>query len=204
MSNDRLQGRDYILLIDKSGSMDTPHKDGKTRYQNAEEWALAFATKMQGFDPDGIDVIPFSSGPHKVFTNTTPDKVRQVFAENDAMGTTDTAGALKVALDLHFSRNASGEGRPTSIVVITDGAPNDKAAVAKEIIEAANKIKEDNDLGITFLQIGDDAGATQFLRSLDDDLQAQGAKFDIVDAKTEEEALAIGNIAEILIAGLDD
>ena len=54
----------------------------------------------------------------------------------------------------------------------------------KEIINASNKLNEDSDLSITFIQIGNDRGATKFLQDLDDDLDC---KFDIVDTVTYEE-----------------
>ena len=88
------------------------------------------------------------------------------------------------------------------IVVFTDGEPDDKAAAAKVIIDAANSQETDDALTILFVQVGDDAGATKYLRSLDDDLT--GAKFDIVDAKTVAEADAFPTTAALILAAIED
>lgn len=45
-------------------------------------------------------------------------------------------------------------------------------------------MKADEELAISFLQIGNDPAATQFLKALDDKLVEVGAKFDIVDTVT--------------------
>jgi len=74
---------------------------------------------------------------------------------------------------------------PTTILVITDGVPNDKNAVVQTIKDAANMLQRDEDLSITFVQIGNDAEATKYLIHLDDTLS--GAKFDIVDRVTSQE-----------------
>lgn len=54
----------------------------------------------------------------------------------------------------------------------------------KVIRDAANKIRRDEDLSVSFIQIGHDHSASKFLKHLDDDLK--GARFDIVDSETSE------------------
>jgi len=73
------------------------------------------------------------------------------------------------------------------MLVVTDGQPNDENAVKKVIIDATHKLKNKEDLSLSFIQIGNDARAKQFLADLDDQLQSQGAKYDIVDTVTTEE-----------------
>jgi len=51
--------------------------------------------------------------------------------------------------------------------------------VVKEIVNAANKIARDEDLSVSFIQVGHDKEATKFLKALDEDIKA---RFDIVDA----------------------
>lgn len=69
--------------------------------------------------------------------------------------------------------------------VITDGTPDSKEAVERVIIDATNKyMRSDGDLSISFIQIGNDAGADTWLQALDDDLQKKGAKYDCVDRVT--------------------
>jgi hypothetical protein len=65
--------------------------------------------------------------------------------------------------------------------VITDGSPDSERDVINCIQSASNRLNRDEELSITFIQIGNDSGATRFLKKLDDDLKC---KFDIVDTVT--------------------
>jgi hypothetical protein len=87
---------------------------------------------------------------------------------------------------------------------VTDGQPADEKEVAAEIVKFANQLDNgDAEYGIQFLQVGKDAGASAFLKKLDDSLTSQGAKHDIVDTKTMEELESIG-LTEALLAALND
>ena len=65
----------------------------------------------------------------------------------------------------------------------------------------ANSQANDDDCTVVFIQVGDDAAATRYLQSLDDDLS--GAKFDIVDVKTVAEAAAFNTTAELIVAAIE-
>lgn len=204
--NENLQNRDYVLVIDKSGSMeekDTP--TGQSRWKYAQESAHAIASKVAEFDPDGITVVPFA-GSFKMYENTTAAKLKDIWAENEPMGGTVLAPVLKRIFEDYRKRKAAGQTKPNGemLLVITDGQPQDEAAVAKEIVAFGNSLGNgDEEYGISFIQVGKDSGATNFLRKLDDDLTKQGAKHDIVDAKTMDEVEQIG-LTETLIAALND
>jgi hypothetical protein len=49
------------------------------------------------------------------------------------------------------------------------------------------RIDNAKELSITFVQIGDDTHARDYLKRLDDDLEAEGAKYDIVDVITMDD-----------------
>lgn len=181
--------RDYTLIIDKSGSMSSPEPlTGKTRWVAVQESTLALAKECEKLDPDGITVYLFS-GRFKRYDHVTSDKVSQIFAEHDPMGKTDLASVLYDALDNYFQRKAVGEAKPNgeTIIVVTDGEPDDRKSVMRLIIEASRKIDRDEELGISLVQVGNDKLATQFLKALDDRLESAGAKFDIVDTVTMED-----------------
>lgn len=184
-----LQNRDYTLIVDKSGSMGTPDVHGKSRWDAAREGTEALARKIQQFDPDGITLYTFSSGFNR-YQNVTGEKVAQVWTENEPNGGTNLHTVLADALADYFKRKAAGQTKENGemIVVVTDGEPNDRAAVAREIIAATQKMDRDEELAIGFIQIGKDSGATAYLKTLDDELVPKGAKFDIVDAVTQEES----------------
>ena len=200
-----LENRDYTLIIDKSGSMATPdQKGGRTRWVAAEESTFALASKCEQFDPDGITIYTFS-GRFKRYENVTSNKVKQVFQENDPSGTTDLASVLKNATDNYFQRKAAGETKANgeTILVITDGEPDDRKAVMKVIIETSRRMDRDEELAISFIQVGTDPHATRFLKVLDDEMQSAGAKFDICDTITMED-MEDYSLSEVLLNAIVD
>ncbi|NES85641.1 MAG: hypothetical protein F6K10_31905 [Moorea sp. SIO2B7] len=114
------------------------------------------------------------------------------------MGSTNLAGALQEAFKLHFER-----GGQSTILVVTDGAPDNRKAVFRTIIEATQKISEDKELGVSLLQIGNDSGATEFLKACDDQLQGAGAAFDIVDTVTFDQMEDM-SLREVLLNAVND
>ena len=73
----------------------------------------------------------------------------------------------------------------------------------KVIIEASRRLDKDEELAISFIQIGTDAQATKFLKILDDDLQIAGAKFDIVDTVTMDDMEEM-TLREVLLNAIVD
>ncbi|AFZ37621.1 von Willebrand factor type A [Stanieria cyanosphaera PCC 7437] len=200
-----VEGRDYTLIIDKSGSMSTNDQPGgKTRWDAAQESTLALARTCEQIDPDGITVYLFS-GRYRRYDNVTSDKVTQIYQENEPMGRTDLASVLQDAVDNYFKRKVAGEAKPNgeTILVITDGEPDDYKAVMRVIIEASRQIERDEELGISLIQVGKDRKATQFLKALDDQLESAGAKFDIVDTITIDDMEDM-TLAEVLLNAIHD
>lgn len=203
MTNEQLKGYDFYLLLDKSGSMALPTKGGKTRWDEAKEATIAFASKISQIDSDGIDVVTFAGeGTIRHYQNVTDGagKVDQIFQENEPNGGTYTHDALKLAFDNYFN---NGKKKPIIVLVITDGEPSYPEKVASTIVEATKKMEKDEEIGVQFLQIGNDSAATAYLKRLDDDLVKEGAKFDIVDTKTSAEFENM-TIADVLVAALED
>jgi len=204
MEVSRLENRDYTLLIDKSGSMahgDVPNF--KSRWDAVKETTQAIANKLHSLDPDGITLYTFGSN-FKRYDNVTPDAVDRVFNENEPMGSTALHLALQDVADKFKARKAKGETKNgETVVVVTDGAPDNQQAVANVISNTTKWLEHDKELVFTFFQIGQDPGARAFLKRLDDDLQREGAKFDIVDTKTFTELEGM-TLTEALIAAMDD
>jgi uncharacterized protein with von Willebrand factor type A (vWA) domain len=200
-----LDKRDYTLIIDKSGSMSTKDQPGgKSRWAIMQESTFALASKCEEFDPDGIAVYTFS-GRFKRYENVTANKVQQIFTENEPSGRTDLAAVLEDALNSYFGRKAAGKTQPSgeTIVVVTDGEPDDRKAVMRVIIEASRRMAKDEELAISFIQVGNDPDAKRFLKALDDDLQGAGAKFDIVDTLTVDDMENL-TMTEVLLNAIVD
>jgi Mg-chelatase subunit ChlD len=184
-----VQDRDYTLIIDKSGSMATPDQPGgRSRWQAVQKSTLALARKCEQFDPQGITVYLFS-GRFKRYDKVTSDKVAQIFRENLPMGTTNLADVLKDATEHYFARRAAGQAKlhGETILVVTDGDPDDRQAVMQAIIEASRRMKRNEELAILLILVGSETKVNRFLKILDDALQNAGAKFDIVETITLEE-----------------
>lgn len=200
-----MSDRDYTLILDKSGSMSTPDQaGGRSRWEIAQESTLALARKCEQFDPDGITVYVFS-GRFKRYDDVTSAKVAQIFLENDPAGTTNLAGVLQDALNNYFQRKTAGKTKANgeTILVITDGEPDDRKAVFEVIIHATRQMERDEELAISIIQVGSDPQATKFLKALDDQLQSVGAKFDICDTVTLDD-LEEMSLADVLMNAITD
>ncbi|AFZ13188.1 von Willebrand factor type A [Crinalium epipsammum PCC 9333] len=200
-----LENRDYTLIIDKSGSMSIKDQPGgKSRWNVMQESTLAIASKCEEFDPDGITLYLFS-GRFKRYDNVTANKVTQIFQENEPSGRTDLAGVLTDAINSYFQRKTARQTKQNgeTILVVTDGEPDDRKAVMKVIIEASRKMDRDEELAISFIQVGNDSDATRFLKVLDDELQSAGAKFDIVDTVTIDDMEDM-TLREVLLNAIVD
>eukprot|EP00027_Filamoeba_sp_ATCC50430_P008203 CAMPEP_0168558438 /NCGR_PEP_ID=MMETSP0413-20121227/9974_1 /TAXON_ID=136452 /ORGANISM="Filamoeba nolandi, Strain NC-AS-23-1" /LENGTH=336 /DNA_ID=CAMNT_0008589567 /DNA_START=104 /DNA_END=1114 /DNA_ORIENTATION=+ len=170
MNNQR--PRDYILIVDKSGSMQVDN-----RWSEARAAVASLAPPICRADPDGITLYLFSND-FKVYKGVKDaSKVTGIFEKTKPDCSTDLAKVLSAAFDEHFKQ----KNKQTTILVITDGEPDDREAVKQILRNAAQTLTHDEDLSVTFIQIGNDSSATHFLKDLDDSLDA---KFDIVDTVT--------------------
>ena len=168
------ENRDYGIVVDKSFSM------GGTRWKEAEKAVEFLAPACTEADTDGITLYFFSSPTKfKRYENLrTAKDVEKMWKREQPDGGTDLSHAL---LETFKDRSKS---KPMTLLVITDGEPNNKSSVSTNIINETKKIPDEHALSISFIQVGNDSGAKAFLASLDDDLERLGAKYDIVDTLT--------------------
>jgi uncharacterized protein with von Willebrand factor type A (vWA) domain len=196
-----LNNRDYTIIIDKSGSMATKDQPGqRSRWAAARESTEAFARRCEELDPDGLTLYVFASK-FRRYERVTSERVSSVFVENEPCGGTDLAAVLEHSFDSYFQRKGSGEPRPETVLVVTDGAPDDEKAVMKTVIRAAKRVQRADELVVSFIQIGNDMSARKFLKILDDEMVRAGAPFDIVTTVTLDEAEGIG-LTEVLMSAL--
>lgn len=189
---------DFVVVVDKSGSMGEEDMPGnRSRWDYMQETALAFTRDICKIDSDGIGLVLFSGTSVVSEDGCDTSKVKDVFASNRPGGSTPLHLALEAAFKL-----AGKSSKKDFIIVFTDGVPDDGNKAADVIKRQANSQESDNDCSVLFVQVGRDAGAAKYLRSLDDDLK--GAKFDIVDAKTMEEAEKFSSTAELVLAAIND
>ena len=105
------------------------------------------------------------------------DEVMKKFAakENRPKGGTDLTSVLKDACSQRIA------GKPLSILVITDGMPDNQVSSEQLIVDVGNSLTDPEELNITMVQVGDDSKANDYLDTLDTKLGPLGAKYDIVD-----------------------
>lgn len=125
--------------------------------------------------------------------------MQQIFKENEPNGGTNTAGVLKQVFDDYFA----SKKKPIIVLIVTDGVPNDENELMNVIVAATKKMDKDEEIGVSFIQIGKDTAASTYLKKLDDGLVALGAKFDIVDTKTADEMENM-LIQDVIVAALTD
>lgn len=187
---------DFIVVGDASGSMgETDMPGGKSRWDYMQESMVAFARDLAAFDSDGLGLVLFGGSNVTAKDGCSIDDIKAAFAGRQPRGGTPLAEALEAALKL-----AGKSDKKDFIIVFTDGVPDDKARAAAVITAASNRQETDDALTILFVQVGRDAAATAYLAKLDDDLKG---KFDIVDAKTMDEAEAFASTTDLVVAAIN-
>ncbi|MBU6453596.1 MAG: VWA domain-containing protein [Cyanobacteria bacterium REEB67] len=197
---------DIAIAIDTSGTMSKTdgNKSGQTRMQASKESTIALAAEAEKYDPDGITVARFASKV-RIYDGVTEAKVEQIFAEFRPMGSTNTKEAVEQLINMFLAKRAAAgaAAKPACIVVITDGEPDDKVGLAQVIVNASKQLKSRSELGILFVQVGNDPDAAAYLAKLNDDLTSAGAKFDIVAVTKLEDLEDISPVETFEMAFLD-
>lgn len=188
----------YILVGDASGSMTTEDMPGgKSRWNYMKESFLAFSRELNKIDSDGIGIILFSGampGATMAKDGCNPAEVEAMFNSNKPKSSTPLAEALTRALQMGKTSN-----KKLFVQVWTDGVPDSEQAALEVILKQANSQQTDEECTIQFVQVGYDKGATSYLKQLD---SITGAKFDIVNVVTIEEAEKFDSIEDLILSGI--
>jgi hypothetical protein len=172
---------DTVLLIDDSGSMSS----------SWHETSLALrqiAPVCAAHDADGVDILFMNNRPRNLTEYCglkTAQDIERIFNTVTPRGLTPTGRCLNDIIQLHLSRYTENpkNTKPLNIIVITDGVPTDN--VEKVIVSAAKKLDELDapawQVGVQFFQVGDERGAGEALKKLDDGLSGMEGIRDMVD-----------------------
>lgn len=168
-----------------------------TRWEKAVVGLNGIVAQVSKIDPDGVDVVCFSSGEKSAEWHRNikdMNGLEALVTATEPSGECYMGQIMESVLNEAFERGF--EARPCSILVLTAGRPDDHEALDKVIADAATKVKKASDLSITFVQVGDDEWAETYLKHLDDELtttNAEGETIDIVDTiKDEDVKKAVG------------
>lgn len=207
---EQLKDRDYVIIIDRSASMKTPdQKGGMTRWKAVEEVIKAIYWELnEKYDPDGVTIYLFANSFKKIPDIQNEQKIMKIFEEfGPVLGGTNLDEVLQDAINIYFQRKSDKEKLKKNgqiILVFTDGEPNDENAVISVIIEATQKLKSREELGISFIRVGEDKGAIEFLEKIDDGLIPLGAIHDICDTKSLTQVQNMEDLSELLLDAIRD
>ena len=168
----KLKGYDTRFLVDDSDSMVGP------RWTTTKEVMARIASIAVKYDKNGVDVRFFNEDVEDEdrLNLDSAQKVMGLFENLEPEGSTPTADILEVELNeyLHDYKN-NRHIKCLNLIVITDGAPSPGQDVEGVIVKYARMLAQQDapplQVGIQFVQIGDEKGAKDFLDSLDNDLQ---------------------------------
>mmetsp|Transcript_4840 Transcript_4840/g.6231 ORF Transcript_4840/g.6231 Transcript_4840/m.6231 type:complete len:467 (+) Transcript_4840:57-1457(+) len=182
-----LRSRDYSVLVDASSSMRLCEKEfyGRSRWSLAQEALEVLVPQVVSRDEDGITLYFFSSGYRKSTHVNSEDMVKYCFAQEQPKGGTELGLALADAV------LPDNIGKAETILVITDGAPDNRKQ-CEHIIQAASAgLVNEDDLRIVFVQVGSDPTATRWLNQLKNPNHLN-IKHNIVETITTHELLKTG------------
>jgi hypothetical protein len=206
-----LHNRDYTLIIAKTATEHPLRPPGfAKRWIAAESAVLTLMKICERFDPDGITLYvscctPQGSSLFKQYKHLTSGYLEPVLQGNFPPEQVNLQQVLQTALADYFGRKSAGQIKANGemILVLLDGEPTDRMAIARTIKDATLRMSRDEELGIGFVQIGEDAIARGFLTAIDRHLQSSGAKFDIVNYQ-QLETIEMNSLAEFLLNVLND
>jgi hypothetical protein len=200
-----LQKRDYTLIIDQSFSMSAfEDSEERSRWEMIQDSTLALTTQCEHFDPNGITVYLFAEE-FQQYDRVTSEKVARIFQTHQPQGQAHLAPVLKQATNQYFKRRALeiAQANGEIILVVTAGDIQDPEAVKQVIINAADQLYSDEELGIELIQVGSNRQAARFFKALDDNLKQAGAKFDICHTVSIEDVDRI-DLNEILLGAITE
>ncbi|KAI5448987.1 hypothetical protein NCC49_005720 [Naganishia albida] len=218
---------DTLLLIDDSGSMAGARwthlrqalMDVVQRIVGAQESAAAsMAGNAAGGGADGVQ-IAFLNSAVEGFNLTTPSSVEKLFNKVKPTNGTPTGAALRRILEPYMTQlehvqplKSQGERipvgedvKPMNVIVLTDGAATDDPESV--IVSIASRLDQGgfplDQVGIQFLQIGNEAEAREALQVLDDAIKERHEVRDIVDTVVYDgQAVSAEQIIKVLLGGI--
>ncbi|GAA6006989.1 hypothetical protein JCM10207_009162 [Rhodosporidiobolus poonsookiae] len=174
---------DLVIMVNDSPSM-------VDYWEETREALMGVVESCMKYDRDGIDLLFMNNEDHKIENCTAPEVVARAFEEIQPFGSTPTGVVMDDLLRDYVERVEDAKQtrtkvKPLLLLVLTDGRADDPDMVKDIIIEFAQRLDDIRappyQLGIQFIQVGDDGDAAAFLQELDDELKPQLGVRDMVD-----------------------
>ena len=191
----RLKMFDTVFVVDDTGSMQQPahddHPEGQDRWSATKEALQHITALAAAKDEDGIDIRFLQSEELNESHILSVEKVMEILERVDTLrgGGTFLEPNLKAEIDLRLEnyreycehdaayKRKNRPPKKLNLIVITDGQADDTQEVEDLIVETARELDRlrapSAQIGIQFVQIGEDEKARKYLKRLDDDLKRQ-------------------------------
>lgn len=195
----RLQDYHTVFVVDDTGSMQLPacgdftgvrqlprNIKGPTRWEIAVEALEHIANEAVKHDESGIDLYFLIKSIYRKRGIKDGKEVREQLGQinlRNNRGATKFEPVLRTILDSYLRAYRDADEaknvlpRPLDIIFLTDGVAIDGKKTEDLIVETARQLNElgtyPDQVGIQFVQVGEDKNAAEFLRHLDDDLKAK-------------------------------
>ncbi|KAJ7462001.1 hypothetical protein FB451DRAFT_1043923 [Mycena latifolia] len=218
-----LRKYDTVILVDDSGSMTLPgSKKRLSRWDEAGAALATLAETAQQYDTDGIDIYFLQNKGELNVTSSS--QVRSLFDNIKEFGQSTPTGrrlhqilkprlakleAAHIELDgTPKEKNTGDTIKRVNIIVITDGGATDSPKDV--IIDTGTRLRALKNLcmtqiGIQFVQVGNDPAATQALKELDDELHETEDIRDIVDTTpySKLNPVTADGLIKVLLGGIN-
>ncbi|QRV72329.1 hypothetical protein RhiJN_00343 [Ceratobasidium sp. AG-Ba] len=185
---EQLMKYDTQFLMDDSGSM------AGSLWIEARDALVGIASVALKHDQDGIDIHFLNAANQGQSIHREAD-VTRLFELVKPWGGTPTGERLEQVLTAYIVRLEQAKAqnlspvqagiKPLNLIVITDGAPSDDPESV--IVAAARRLDVGQfplaQVGVQFIQIGNDEGARKALKRMDNKLSEKNGVRDIVDTR---------------------
>jgi hypothetical protein len=213
---DFLKVYDSIFICDDSSSMNVNERPdgsmGQSRWEEARDALAGMVEIAATMDDDGVD-IHFLNSEKCLLNCRDPQAVKRLFDSIVPEGLTPVGTCLEMLLlqymddiETYKSTKAGKEPKKRNYIVLTDGAATDDPESV--IVALARRLDRGNfplaQIGIQFVQVGNDPEAKEALEELDDALSSQHSVRDIVDTVPYQNlALNPDTIVKALLGGIN-
>lgn len=192
---------DTVFLLDDTGSMvETDGDEGRSRWEELIDSLRYTVEIVCRYDKDGVEVHFLNQDEKDEDGITEGQRVLDLLTKevgpDEQGGGTYISNPLWAVLAPYIDRFEDWKNRlldrsmprvkrpkMLNLIVITDGAAEDKEGVEDVIVNAAKRLDQlgapANQVGIQFLQIGKDNDAARWLKLLDDSLREKHTVRDV-------------------------
>ncbi len=186
-----LRDRDFSFVLCRSIESWSSEHPLFSVWQSVQPSIIDLAKKCLSYDRNGINLY-WASEPVEEHRSESLASLAQMFQKKNPPITNNLLGALEKVITYFFSRrdwklNVNGE----IVIVLLDQVPPESERIVELMLDTSQKLGteseelRDYELGILFIQVGENESVRQFLSFLDNDLEKLGAH-DLIDAKPWE------------------